>query len=60
MNFRPSLTFLASAAAAASPVLTTRPLPSSGLMSLVTATGETPSAALTETLSYCSDLSKIV
>ena len=60
MNFRPSLTFLASALAAASPVWTTRPLPSSGLMSLVTAAGETPSLALTETLSNCPALSKIV
>ena len=51
MNFRLSLVSLESAAACASPVLTSAVLGSSGLISRVSAYGETPSLALTEMLS---------
>ena len=48
MNFRLSLVSLASAAACASPVLTSALDGSSGLISFVSASGVTPSLALTE------------
>ena len=52
MNFRLSLVSLESAAACASPVLTSALAGSSGLISFVSAAGVTPSLALTEMLSY--------
>ena len=52
MNFRLSLVSFESAAAWASPVLTSALAGSSGLISLVSAAGVTPSLALTEMLSY--------
>ena len=51
MNFRLSLTSLESAAAWASPVLTSAVLGSSGLIAVGQRSGEAPSAALTEMLS---------